>query len=211
MALCSDGGGTQKDTDLDVQVSEGTMEKLAQNHNMSTWDIHFDDDDYRATYLLDVNPHWVNRLRGHSANLIDARWIDKKTGLFIDITALSETHPIQRPGMINCKNLHRYNINDIWPLRDVKFENITARVPWAYDKILIKEYRGKAFTATEFEKHEWQPALQSWVPKASAAPTEIYTLKNGKTIKIKREDPRGLETVPLPTFYETLSRAIQYW
>ncbi|EPS43008.1 hypothetical protein H072_3010 [Dactylellina haptotyla CBS 200.50] len=199
------------DTDLDVQISEATLKYLAENFNMTKWSYDFDEENFHGTYLLDINPYWTNRRRGHSSNLIDGRWVDRNTGLFIDITGLSETHRAQRPGVISCKNNHRYNVKEIYPLRDVLFEGFKAYVPYAYDIVLVKEYRSKAFTLTEYEKHQWQPALKSWVQKNSTQPYTQFTLKNGKTIKIKREDPRGLEAVPQPSFMENISRLVHYW
>ncbi|KXX79994.1 Protein MNN4 [Madurella mycetomatis] len=40
------------------------------------------------TYLLDVNPHYAEAGRRQGRNVIDARWIDLDTGMFVDITAL---------------------------------------------------------------------------------------------------------------------------
>ncbi|KAF3095519.1 hypothetical protein TWF569_002600 [Orbilia oligospora] len=198
------------DTDLDVQVSEATLKSLAENLNMTTWSYNFEEDNFQRDYLLDINPYWTNRLRGTAANLIDGRWIDKSTGLFIDITGLSQTHGVTRPGVISCKNLHRYKTFEIYPLREVKFEDFKAYVPNSYEKILIKEYRSKAFTSTEFSGHDWQPAIGSWVPKTRYEPHKLYRLRNGKMMKMKIEDPRGLEAVPRPSFWELIWR-LAYW
>ncbi|KAK6534326.1 hypothetical protein TWF281_005652 [Arthrobotrys megalospora] len=199
------------DTDLDVQVSEATLKTLAESFNLTTWSYNFEQENFQREYLLDINPYWVNRLRGTAANLIDGRWIDKSTGLFIDITGLSQTHGVTRPGVISCKNLHRYKIQEIYPLRDTRFENFKAFVPNSYEKILIKEYRSKAFTVTEFERHEWQPAPGEWVKKTTFQPHRLHRLKNGKFMKIKIEDPRGLEAVPQPTFWQNVWRVWHYW
>lgn len=39
-------------------------------------------------YLIEVNPHYANHSTTDNLNVIDARWIDVETGLFIDITTL---------------------------------------------------------------------------------------------------------------------------
>lgn len=61
-------------------------------------------------YLLDVNPNSAERIRGDGMNVIDARWIDVRNGLYIDITGISETSPVEEPGFFYCKNLHRYRV-----------------------------------------------------------------------------------------------------
>ncbi|KAK6503005.1 hypothetical protein TWF481_008041 [Arthrobotrys musiformis] len=177
---------------------------------MTTWTYNFSEDNFQRDYLLDINPYWTSRVRGTSANLIDGRWIDKSTGLFIDITGLSETMGVTRPGVISCKNLHRYKIEEIYPLREVKFEGFKAYIPNSYEKALIKEYRSRAFTATEFSGHDWQPALGEWIEKKRSQPHDLIRLSNGRTMKIKIEDPRGLEAVPPPTFAERMWRFIDW-
>ncbi|KAF3921410.1 hypothetical protein ABW21_db0201652 [Orbilia brochopaga] len=199
------------DSDLDVQVSESTLRNLAEKFNMTTWTWTFESDGVQRDYLLDINPHYTDRLRSSTSNLIDGRWVDKSSGLFIDITGLSETHPDSRPGIVSCKNMHRYHVNEIYPLRPAQFESFQAYIPYAFDKVLIKEYRSKAFTLTEYDKYEWQPALNSWVRKQTLQPRKTVTLRNGKKMKIKEDEPRGLEAVPKPTLMQNLQRLVRYW
>lgn len=99
-------------------------------------------------YLLDINPNSVERERGLGLNVIDARWIDIRNGLFIDITGLSETQPEVQPGIWVCKNYHRYNTRDLYPLRETVFEGVPALVPYSFDRILTHEYSGQALTKT---------------------------------------------------------------
>lgn len=134
------------------------------------------------TYLLDVNPHAVERERGDGFNIIDARWIDVHNGLYIDITGLSETHPDVQPGVWSCKNLHRYKVTDLYPMRETTYEGVIAKVPYAYDRILLEEYEEKALVVTNIEglvpykvcifpshvrllplfSHRWDPAGKEW-------------------------------------------------
>jgi hypothetical protein len=101
-------------------------------------------------FLLDVNPWIWQRDRGDGENLIDARWIDTRNGLFIDITGLSEVHPDTHPGVWSCKNYHMYKTDELYPMRETMFEGVRAKVPYNYDKILVDEYREKALIDTEF-------------------------------------------------------------
>ena len=171
MALCSDGGGTGRfvvrvrktdsvadrwqmlpwDWDIDTQVSESTLTYMAQHHNGTKYDYVSKDGQTKRTYLLDVNPAIVERLRGNGNNVIDARWIDTSNGLYIDITGLSETHPDDQPGVWSCKNYHRYHTTDLYPMRDTLYEGVGAKVPYAYDRILIQEYKENALIVTEYE------------------------------------------------------------
>ena len=61
--------------------------------------------------MLEVNPHYVNREQSDNLNVIDARWIDTTSGLFIDITTAryNYTHPAGE-GMLSCKDGHEYRV-----------------------------------------------------------------------------------------------------
>jgi hypothetical protein len=91
------------------------------------------------------------RVRGDGMNIIDARWIDVHNGLYIDITGLTETHPDTKPGVVSCKNNHDYKTRDLYPMRESVFEGVPAKIPYAYDKLLIDEYQQKALTLVEYE------------------------------------------------------------
>jgi hypothetical protein len=151
------------DYDIDTQVSGATLRILAEKYNgtIHEHDIPLDeltilrkgrDENMssKRTYLLDVNPNAVERVRGDGMNVIDARWIDRSSGLYIDITGLSETDAATEPGVVKCKNLHRYAEEDLYPMRESTFEDVPAKIPYAYDKILIAEYAQKALTLTEY-------------------------------------------------------------
>lgn len=105
----------------------------------------------QRSYLLDINPWSRQRERGQGLNIIDARWIDTTTGLYIDITGLSRLDP-DNPGAWGCKNFHKYRLQDIYPLRRTTFEGVLAKVPFRYESLLREEYGDKALTATSFHK-----------------------------------------------------------
>jgi hypothetical protein len=138
------------DWDLDTQVSESTLFTLGEKYNMTTHKYTPEGKPERE-YLLDVGSMIHERVRGDGMNVIDARWIDVSNGLFIDITGLSETHPDTAPGWWSCKNYHKYQTTDLYPMRETMFEGVAAMVPYAYDKILKQEYKEKALVVTEFE------------------------------------------------------------
>ena len=137
------------DWDLDVQVSGQSLAYMAEMLNYTTHS--YKSGNVEREYFLDVNPNYIERTRGDGWNIIDARWIDTRNGLFIDITGISETDPVDRPGVWSCKNEHNYSIMDIWPLRESTYEGVPALVPFAYDKVLMAEYGAKALTLTKYE------------------------------------------------------------
>jgi phosphorylcholine metabolism protein LicD len=137
------------DWDLDVQVSGQTLAYLSKFFNYTTHK--YKSGGIEREYFLDVNPHYQERTRGDGENIIDARWIDVRNGLFIDITGISETNPAERSGIWSCKNEHDYSVADIWPLRESSFEGVKAMVPNAYDKVLRDEYEEKALIILEYE------------------------------------------------------------
>ncbi|KAI9813907.1 MAG: hypothetical protein M1832_006054 [Thelocarpon impressellum] len=165
------------DWDVDVQVTEQTLRYLAAELNGTRHKYASDDGAVRREYLLDVNPHAVERERGDGMNVIDARWVDVRNGLFVDITALSETHPDVSPGLLSCKNFHSYRTEDLYPMRESVYEGVPVLIPYAYDHILAEEYESKALFVTEYEgyvvspsgrvlltfSHRWDPAHREWM------------------------------------------------
>ncbi len=147
------------DDDIDLQMTSESITKLEQYHGKA-WE--YDD----KLYLLDVNPNWRTYPNQDVFNIIDARWIDKSTGLFIDITVV---HPCADGKPELCvRNHHRYDPNDIFPLVTSKFFGVEAFSPSNTEKILSTEYglhcinshqwRGYSFVK-EGEKRTWSPIV----------------------------------------------------
>ena len=128
---------------------------MADNFNKTlhkyTTTIRKDQQPTTTTYLLDVNPHCMERENGNGMNIIDARWINIDNGLYIDITGLSELHPKEYPGIVSCKNWHDYNVKDLYPLRDTEYEGVAAKVPAAYATLLVEEYGEKSLIVADYE------------------------------------------------------------
>jgi phosphorylcholine metabolism protein LicD len=137
------------DWDLDVQVSGQTLAYLGEFLNFTTHI--YQSGAVERQYFLDVNPYHIERTRGNGDNIIDARWIDVATGLFVDITGVSEIDPTENPGKWMCKNEHEYATGELWPMRETLFEDVPALVPFEYKEILTREYEAKALTLTEYE------------------------------------------------------------
>ncbi|KAB8304418.1 hypothetical protein EYC80_003820 [Monilinia laxa] len=139
------------DSDSDVQVSEDSMHFLASYYNMTVF--HY------------KNSTYSRREQSDKLNVIDARWVDTTSGLFIDITTAryNYTHPAGE-GMMSCKDGHEYRDTYIFPLRDTFFEGVPAKIPFAYKEILEAEYHEKSLTLTDFEGHHFDDDKMEWIP-----------------------------------------------
>jgi phosphorylcholine metabolism protein LicD len=153
------------DSDSDVQVSESSMHYLASYYNMTVFHYKTPRIPEGRDYMLEVNPHYVNREQSDRLNVIDARWTDTTSGLFIDITTAryNYTHPAGE-GMLSCKDGHEYRDSYVFPLRDTFFEGTPAKIPFAYKEILEAEYKKKALTLTDFEGHHFDDDKMEWIP-----------------------------------------------
>ncbi|ORY08647.1 LicD family-domain-containing protein [Clohesyomyces aquaticus] len=154
------------DSDVDVQISEQSMTFLADFYNMTVH--HYDLPGVKGgrNYLLEVNPHYKNGSTDDRLNVIDARWIDTETGLFIDITTLRRNETAEALGLkghMMCKDKHHYLHKDIFPLRDSVFESMPVKIPFAYSQLLEEEYGPRALTRTEFEHHHFDTKKMEWV------------------------------------------------
>jgi len=194
------------DWDIDVQVSADTLTMMGNKYNMTTHQYKSEDGTVEREYLLDVNPWIWQRVRGDGMNIIDARWIDVRNGLFIDITGIAETEPDKNPGVLHCKNYHRYHYEDIWPLRETQFEGVHALIPYNFDEILIKEYNAKALVVTEYEGHRWNTHTKLWEPAA-----DVPSGKEAEQILKNPRIPAKYSTVDSGGFFHNLFRLIHWW
>ncbi|KAJ5097348.1 hypothetical protein N7456_008069 [Penicillium angulare] len=170
------------DWDMDTQVPDTTLAYLADHYNHTVVEYEAPLSGEQRQYLLDVNPWSRQRERGQGQNIIDARWIDIQTGLYIDITGLSRLKPDEHPDIWQCKNFHEYRIGDIFPLRKTTFEGVEAKVPFEYDSILLDEYSEQALINTTFHNHTWIPELAEWISDDALANLTI-ALYNGTSVE----------------------------
>jgi len=134
---------------------------LAQSHNHTSHEYHSPELNITRRYILDINPWSWERVKGDGANLIDGRFIDMSNGLFLDITGLTANDP-NNTDVIECKNEHRYNSSDIFPLRESVFEGVPAKVPYAYADVLVEEYSNQAILQTKFHDHTFNTSNGEW-------------------------------------------------
>ncbi|KAJ3294691.1 hypothetical protein HK104_003355 [Borealophlyctis nickersoniae] len=128
------------DDDMDLQMNSNMLYELA-NYNMSL---------VADRYLIDVNPHFVARYR-QLPNVIDARFIDTQTALFLDITGVAYVGtrrapmapgdiPPSKKSIVQCKTPHLYRIESLTPLVRTVFEGVPTWRPNGVMSILAKEY-----------------------------------------------------------------------
>lgn len=135
-------------------MTNTTVAFLANYYNMTIHTFK------KRDYLLEVNPKYTNPSYSDYLNVIDARWIDINTGLFIDITAVRPHEELK--DVICSKDQHEekvrpvhgalsqaslltiaLQVDDLFPLRDSLFEGQAVKIPYNYAKLLTIEY-GKA-------------------------------------------------------------------
>lgn len=99
------------DDDLDVQVTMKSLYYLARNFNQSVVLDLTDPEQTGRMYFIDVNPLCFQREKGNGANVIDARFIDALSGLYVDITGLAVSGDLENvqnnPGSRQNTRLHQ--------------------------------------------------------------------------------------------------------
>jgi hypothetical protein len=153
------------DTDVDVHVSVEGIKLLAQSYNMTEYRYPANEGLAPRTYLLDINPHYTITSTQDVANKIDARWIDKSNGKFIDITAVHRKKVEQGNVMSStlfCKDGHEYQESDVYPLQESKLEGVKVKVPVEAAKLIRAEYGKKVLTNDHFHWHRFNRATNTW-------------------------------------------------
>ena len=130
------------DSDVDVQMTATTVGFLASYYNMT---VHMYK---RKQYMLEINPRYTDGSFEDKLNVIDGRWIDMQTGLFIDITAV-RVKAGTRGEVLASKDKHEESTWDLFPLRESLFEGMPVKVPYNYVELLQREYGRKALTTLE--------------------------------------------------------------
>lgn len=98
------------DYDHDVQVTSKSMWKMAKYYNQSLIIDCTTDDQFSSgygQYLLDISSNFFNRTNDNGNNAIDARFIDIHTGMYIDITQLSDVENKEHVLKHDLKKMHK--------------------------------------------------------------------------------------------------------
>ena len=115
------------DMDLDIMVLHYDLAHIYKK---------FDKFVYNDRYLFEINPNSQYR-EFQVTDVIDARFIDKLSGLYIDITAASYD-PARKE--LHCKSPHYYAVDDIFPIRKANFSHVETWVPNKSLVMLEKDY-----------------------------------------------------------------------
>ncbi|ODV90874.1 hypothetical protein CANCADRAFT_31715 [Tortispora caseinolytica NRRL Y-17796] len=157
------------DCDADVQVPISQLIRFANDYNATI--IEYKEGEIVSKYLIDVNPFYVERVYGNGNNVIDMRFIDLDTGLFIDVTGLAVTRDTSRRSLagrkhatVQCKDDHRYKFSEIFPLHKTIYEGVKAYVPYNFEKILVQEYGMEALCKSQYSYHTFDRDLLAWIP-----------------------------------------------
>lgn len=154
------------DYDLDVQMSTSTLTWVGHNLNRTEHEYKWTDAsgaEQTSKYILDINPHHIEKGRGDGLNIIDARWIDLANGAYVDITGLAERELPKKPGIWSCRNYHRYHTTDLFPMRQSEFEGTPAMLPYNFERILTEEYGAKSLVAMTWQGHHWDIKKKEWL------------------------------------------------
>lgn len=153
------GAAMPWDNDNDVQMPIMELDRFAQLYNQTL--IVQDPTEGTGRYFIDISPWYVQRVRGNGHNVIDARFIDIRSGIYLDITGLAVTGAGMANKRVNCKNHHYYQLETLSPLRNTLYEGSLTFVPNDFGRILAaeyKNYRSPIFMGWSFNR--W---LRLWV------------------------------------------------
>lgn len=116
-------------------------------------------------YLLEINPNHINRNSlNHNnndwtePNKIDARFIDRQTGLFLDITAL---YPIGG-GRLATKCPHVYQATNIFPLQQSILDGMKVYLPANVSEVLTQEYGVEVLIKKTFGEYFFNEENDRW-------------------------------------------------
>jgi LicD family len=158
------------DYDNDIQMPVRDFDRFSRRYNGTL--IVEDEKEGFGRYLIDVNPWYIQRTRGNANNMIDARFIDIRSGIFLDITALASYRHDYKLG---CKNYHAYSLEQLSPLRKSVYEGSSVYVPHDYLSTLYEEY--PQYNNTEYENWIFDGDLRMWVEKDVCENFKQLTLK----------------------------------
>lgn len=188
LALLSAFGAVAAAAGTGPILMHGALIGWAWNRKLLPWDADIDlclliDDlraldrgretlDYdRERFLFDVNPHSADPTTRNrhpretlEKNKIDARFIDRSNGLYLDITALRHCEPVDgEPPDVTTKCPHRYRLRDLLPVRQDRLEGVAVQVPNAVEAVLVQEYGERVLTRRVYRGYRYDGERGAWV------------------------------------------------
>ncbi|CCH42383.1 hypothetical protein BN7_1928 [Wickerhamomyces ciferrii] len=160
------------DTDLDVQISIQDQDRLGQYYNNTLVIENPELGDH--LFFYQTNPWYINN---HEGQHIDSRYIEAKSGIYIDISALwidklpavskssdQEDRKDEEIIKFHCKNNNYFAFEDIFPLRRTIFEGAQCYIPNKPKKVLWDFYGAKCTDKKYNKDHNWQKDIGMWIP-----------------------------------------------
>lgn len=164
------------DNDLDVQMPIKELVRLGELYNQTL--VVEDVNEGYGKFLIDVGTYVHNRDISRHANHIDARFIDVDTGIYIDITGLSNSDaPVPaefynsglfdikkdfNEEIYNDRRKHFYKVDQLSPLRYTMLGGVPVHIPNKLSERLKFEYP-KGLTRPEFANWFFVPKLGLWL------------------------------------------------
>ncbi|KAL6450044.1 MNN4 Protein MNN4 [Candida maltosa Xu316] len=171
------------DNDIDIQMPIDHLLHLAKNYNQ-TLVVENPAQGY-GKYLIEVNSYIHNRGISARENHIDARFIDVDTGIYIDITALSNSDVTppkeytekkelvdlepEKNMIFNDRRKHFYTLKQISPLRYSMLMGVPVLIPNEITNRLVFEY-SKGLSSYEYAKWYFVKKLNLWVYESDLTP-----------------------------------------
>ncbi|KAK6201094.1 LicD family-domain-containing protein [Scheffersomyces amazonensis] len=182
------------DADFDVQMPITELHRLAREFNQTliidlgrnntSPNVEENEEIRYGRYFIDVSSSITHRTKENGDNVIDARFIDIDTGLYIDITALAVSNSptpqryykqLFKPKnddyeivnkvlkVANCRNGHFLKFDDLNPLRLTTFEGQFGYVPNNFGTVLEDEYRQPALVNAHHADFSFSFYLRTWI------------------------------------------------
>lgn len=125
----------------------------------------------RGRFVLDVNPNYVDpatrNRRPHDTieeNKIDARFVDRGTGLYLDVTALRPIAAAEDgEPRVATKCPHVYRVADLMPLEASELDGVPVHVPRNVAAVLAQEYGERVLERSVFRGWRFDREMNAWV------------------------------------------------
>ena len=152
------------DNDLDVQMPIKQLAKLGELYNQTL--VVEDLREGFGKYLIDVGTFIHNRDISNDGNHIDARFIDVDTGVYIDITGLSNV-VVSRASRYDGRDIHDrrkhfYKLTDLAPVKLSMLNGVPCYITNHIVQNLKREYRS-GITRKQYQDYIFSNKLNIWI------------------------------------------------
>jgi len=85
-----------------------------------------------------------------------------RSGVFIDLTALSSVSPAPGVRRVTCKSPHFYDVDWLFPLQRAYMEGVEVWIPADVSKVLGSEYKLGGYSAGPFKGFYFNVLTRRW-------------------------------------------------